>query len=247
MIKSSVVFLATIFFVFAQNYDPNTGEPIQQRKFDPNTGEEIEQKFDPNTGKSLEIKKEGISAKVILNGGDIVEGRLLSQDKEKIMVESQMLGTVTIQRSDIKSMSLRGVPISTRRAKFPPAVSKTTTKKSIINSKSADFGMNKLNKIKYSAKLEAVADNSQQTNYILGTGACLLIPFISLPAMSLGIIGNIGVKEPDMKRYEDLDLESKKIYRKQYYKEIRRLRTKQCFTPTILLGTSFFGLIMLGG
>jgi hypothetical protein len=224
MIKSSVVFLATIFFVFAQNYDPNTGEPIQQRKFDPNTGEEIEQKFDPNTGKPIEIKKEGISAKVILNGGDIVEGRLLSQDKEKIMVESQMLGTVTIQRSDIKSMSLRGVPISTRRAKFPPAVSKTTTKKSIINSKSADFGMNKLE-----------------------TGACLLIPFISLPAMSLGIIGNIGVKEPDMKRYEDLDLESKKIYRKQYYKEIRRLRTKQCFTPTILLGTSFFGLIMLGG
>ena len=246
MIKSSVVFLATIFFVFAQNYDPNTGEPIQQKKFDPNTGEEIEQKFDPNTGKPLEIKKEGISAKVILNGGDIVEGRLLDQDKEKIMVESQMLGTVTIQRSDIKSMSLRGVPISTRRAKFPPAVSKTT-KKSIIRSKSADFGMSKLNKIKYSAKLEAVADNSQQTNYILGTGACLLIPFISLPAMSLGIIGNIGVKEPDMKRYEDLDLESKKIYRKQYYKEIRRLRTKQCFTPTIILGASFFGLIMIGG
>ena len=247
MIKSSVVFLATIFFVFAQNYDPNTGEPIQQKKFDPNTGEEIEQKFDPNTGKPLEIKKEGITAKVILNGGDIVEGRVLDQDKEKIMVESQMLGTVTIQRSDIKSMSLRGVPTSTRRTKTPPVVSKTRTKESAIKSKSVDFGMSKLNKIKYSAKLEAVADNSQQTNYILGTGACLLIPFISLPAMSLGIIGNIGVKEPDMKRYEDLDLESKKIYRKQYNKEIRRLRTKQCFTPTMLLGASFFGLIMIGG
>lgn len=247
MIKSSVVFLATIFFVFAQNYNPNTGEPIQQKKFDPNTGEEIEQKFDPNTGKLLEIKKEGISAKVILNGGDIVEGRLLGQDKEKIMVESQTLGTVTIQRSDIKSMSLRREPISTRRANFPLAVSKTTTKKSIIKSKSADFGMSKLDKIKYSAKLEAVADNSQQNNYILGTGACLLIPFISLPAMSLGIIGNIGVKEPDMKHYEYLDLESKKIYRKQYNKEIRRLRTKQCFTPTILLGASFFGLIIIGG
>ena len=101
MIKSLAIFVATIFFSFAQNYDPNTGEPIQQKKFDPNTGEEIEQKFDPNTGKPVEPEKKGVTAKVTLTTGDIIQGILVSQDREKIIVESEMIGTVSIDRVNI--------------------------------------------------------------------------------------------------------------------------------------------------
>ena len=39
MIKSLAVFLATIFLLFAQNYDPNTGELIHSDEYDPLTGE----------------------------------------------------------------------------------------------------------------------------------------------------------------------------------------------------------------
>ena len=39
MIKSLAIFVATIFFSFAQNYDPNTGELIKKEVYDPLTGE----------------------------------------------------------------------------------------------------------------------------------------------------------------------------------------------------------------
>ena len=74
MIKS-----VTFIFLFSclagqGQYDPNTGEPIERKKFDPNTGEVIKQKFDPNTGKSIEKKAEGMMAKLVLVTGDIVQG-----------------------------------------------------------------------------------------------------------------------------------------------------------------------------
>ena len=57
MIKKTIfIFFVACVSVQVQ-YNPVTGEPIQQKKFDPNTGEEIDQKFDPNTGKPLKIKK----------------------------------------------------------------------------------------------------------------------------------------------------------------------------------------------
>ena len=58
MIKSLAIFVATIFFSFAQNYDPNTGEPIQQKKFDPNTGELFFQAGDEITSEVLEMLAE---------------------------------------------------------------------------------------------------------------------------------------------------------------------------------------------
>ncbi|MEC7902221.1 MAG: hypothetical protein VYE41_04620, partial [Candidatus Neomarinimicrobiota bacterium] len=104
------IFLVTCVSAQAQ-YDPITGEPIQQKKFDPNTGEEIEQKFDPNTGKPVGPEKKGVTAKVTLTTGDIIQGILVSQDREKIIVESEMIGIVTIDRGNIKSISLGGVPV----------------------------------------------------------------------------------------------------------------------------------------
>ena len=95
---------------------------FSKKKFDPNTGEEIEQKFDPNTGKPVEPEKKGVTAKVTLTTGDIIQGILVSQDREKIIVESEMIGTVSIDRVNIKSMSLGGVPLSARRAPSAPIV-----------------------------------------------------------------------------------------------------------------------------
>ena len=223
MIKS-----VTFIFLFSclagqVQYDPNTGEPIERKKFDPNTGEEIKQKFDPNTGKPIEKKTEGMMAKLVLVTGDIIQGKLISQDKEKIIVESEMLGTVTVERVNIKSISIGGVPMFARRSAGALVIKESASTDNISNSQ--DFALR--------AKSEAAIKNNRFHNTAIGTGACLLIPYISLPIMGIGIMGNVGVSEPESKFYKDLDPVLKKRYKEIYTKEIRKLRSQQCFTPTV--------------
>ena len=223
MIKS-----VTFIFIFSclagqVQYDPNTGEPIERKKFDPNTGEEIKQKFDPNTGKPIEKKTEGMMAKLVLVTDDIIQGKLISQDKEKIIVESEMLGTVTVERVNIKSISIGGVPMFARRSDSAPLTKESTSTDNA--SISQDLSLR--------AESEAAMKNNRLFNTAVGTGACLLIPYISLPIMGIGIMGNVGVSEPESKFYKDLDPVLKKQYKEIYTKEIRKLRSQQCFTPTV--------------
>ena len=234
MIKS-----VTFIFLFSclagqVQYDPNTGEPIERKKFDPNTGEEIKQKFDPNTGKPIEKKAEGMMAKLVLVTGDIVQGKLISQDQEKIIVESKMLGTVTVERINIKSLSIGGVPMFARRSASAPVINESA---------SADFA-SRFQDLSLRAKSEAATKNNRLINTEIGTGACLNpIPYITLPLMGLGIIGNVGVPDPESKFYKDLDLTLKRQYNKIYFKEIKKLRSQQCYAPT-LTAVAMLGIII---
>ena len=234
MIKS-----VTFIFLFSclagqVQYDPNTGEPIERKKFDPNTGEEIKQKFDPNTGKPIEKKAEGMMAKLVLVTGDIVQGKLISQDQEKIIVESKMLGTVTVERINIKSLSIGGVPMFARRSASAPV-----TKDSASTDNTSRF-----QDLSLRAKSEAATKNNRLINTAIGTGACLNpIPYITLPLMGLGIFGNVGVPDPESKFYKDLDLRLKQQYNEIYYKEIKKLRSQQCYTPT-LTAVAMLGIII---
>ena len=234
MIKS-----VTFIFLFSclagqVQYDPNTGEPIERKKFDPNTGEELKQKFDPNTGKPIEKKTEGMMAKLVLVTGDIIQGKLISQDKEKIIVESKMLGTVTVERINIKSLSIGGVPMFARRSASAPVTNEIA---------STDFA-SRFQDLSLRAKSEAATKNNRLINTAIGTGACLNpIPYITLPLMGLGIIGNVGVPDPESKFYKDLDLTLKRQYNKIYFKEIKKLRSQQCYAPT-LTAVAMLGIII---
>ena len=216
-------------------YDPETGELLDQKKYDPNTGEEIEQKYDPSTGKSLAGKERGMTAKVVLITGDTIQGKLVSQDREKIILESQVAGTLSIDRAKIEKITIGGVPMSTRRSEEPPAVR--------LSDLSAEALTNEQVLI-VKAKNEARKNSSQYMNFLAGTGACFLTPFtgVSLPIMGLAIIGGFNVKSPDSKFYDDLDQNKKKQYKTTYKKETRRLRTIECFLPTAL---AFGGIILL--
>ena len=231
--------LVTFIFMFSclagqVQYDPNTGEPIERKKFDPNTGEEIKQKFDPNTGKPIEKKAEGMMAKLVLVTGDIVQGKLISQDQEKIIVESKMLGTVTVERINIKSLSIGGVPMFARRSASAPVTNEIA---------STDFA-SRFQDLSLRAKSEAATKNNRLINTAIGTGACLNpIPYITLPLMGLGIIGNVGVPDPESKFYKDLDLTLKRQYNKIYFKEIKKLRSQQCYAPT-LTAVAMLGIII---
>ena len=240
MIKiTTFIFIFLFSCISAQvQYDPNTGEPITE-KFDPNTGEQIEEKFDPSTGKPLE-KKKGMTAKVTLNTGDIIHGKLVSQDQEKIIVVSEMVGTVTIDRANVKSISLEGIPLSSRRANTNTASLGMSTNSTSNNT------LPSLEIIARKAKNDAKINNNQALNTLIGTGACLMVPFISLPVMGLTIAGNIGIPEPDSPYYNNLNIGQKRIYKDEYNNEIRKLRTRQCFTPTVLIGAAFTFIIFQG-
>ena len=231
--------LVTFIFLFSclagqVQYDPNTGEPIERKKFDPNTGEELKQKFDPNTGKPIEKKTVGMMAKLVLVTGDIIQGKLISQDKEKIIVESKMLGTVTVERINIESISIGGVPMFFRRSASAPVTKESA---SIDNA-------SRFQDLSLRAKSEAATKNNRLINTAIGTGACLNpIPYITLPLMGLGIIGNVGVPEPESKFYKDLDLRLKTQYSKIYFKEIKKLRSQQCYAPT-LTAVAMLGIII---
>ena len=70
MIKSLAIFVATIFFSFAQNYDPNTGELIKKEVYDPLTGE---------------LKKENkaqIKKRIELTTGEVILGYLINNNND---------------------------------------------------------------------------------------------------------------------------------------------------------------------
>ena len=235
--------LVTFIFLFSclagqVQYDPNTGEPIERKKFDPNTGEELKQKFNPNTGKPIEKKTEGMMAKLVLVTGDIIQGKLISQDKEKIIVESEMLGTVRVERINIKSLSIGGVPMYARRSASAPVIKESASTDNRLKSQN----------IALRAKREADNKNNGLINTVLGTGACLNpIPFITIPLMTLAIMGDVGVSAPESKFYKDLDPSLKKQYKEIYMKEIKRLRREQCLAPAGTAALIVVTLIIISG
>ena len=147
-----------------------------------------------------------------------------------------MIGTVTIDRGNIKSISLGGVPVSTRRASSVPIVKRNDSPES-ISTDNLTLAMR--------AKNEATMKNQRLFNIVVGAGACFNpVPYITLPVMGIAIAGNAGVPEPESKYYKDLNPDLKKQYRTIYKKETRKLRAKQCFTPTAAVGVGF--ALMIG-
>ena len=93
MIKSLAVFLATIFFLFAQNYDPNTGELIHSDEYDPLTGE---------------LKKENkaqIKKKVELKTGEVILGYLIDNNDDHAIIYSSTIDTIKIKKENINNIT----------------------------------------------------------------------------------------------------------------------------------------------
>ena len=93
MIKSSAIFVATIFFSFAQNYDPNTGELIKKEVYDPLTGE---------------LKKENkaqIKKKVELKTGEVILGYLIDNNDDHAIIYSSTIDTIKIKKENINTIA----------------------------------------------------------------------------------------------------------------------------------------------
>jgi len=95
MIKSLGILVATIFFSFAQNYDPNTGELIQKDAYDPVTGElkkQIEQKY---IGKTVQVE---------LKSGESISGIVKQENNSTLIVETNDFGAIQLNRNTIKAI-----------------------------------------------------------------------------------------------------------------------------------------------
>jgi len=93
MIKSLAILVATIFFSFAQNYDPNTGELIQNDLYDPLTGE---------------LKKENkaqIKKKVELKTGEVILGYLIDNNNDHAIIYSSTIDTIKIKKENINTIT----------------------------------------------------------------------------------------------------------------------------------------------
>tara|TARA_Y100000746_G_scaffold229299_1_gene238744 strand:- start:902 stop:1366 length:465 start_codon:yes stop_codon:yes gene_type:complete len=93
MIKSLAIFVATIFFSFAQNYDPNTGELIQNDVYDPLTGE---------------LKKENkaqIKKRVELKTGEVILGYLIDNNNDHAIIYSSTIDTIKIKKENINTIT----------------------------------------------------------------------------------------------------------------------------------------------
>jgi len=95
MIKSLGILVATIFFSFAQNYDPNTGELIQKDVYDLVTGElkeQIEQKY---IGKTIQVE---------LKSGESISGIVKQENNSTLIVETNDFGALQLNRNTIKAI-----------------------------------------------------------------------------------------------------------------------------------------------
>ena len=95
MIKSLGILVATIFFSFAQNYDPKTGELIQKDVYDPVTGElkkQIEQNY---IGKTVQVE---------LKSGESIFGIVKQENNSTLIVETNDFGAVQLNRNTIKAI-----------------------------------------------------------------------------------------------------------------------------------------------
>ena len=108
------VILGTV--IFAQEFDPETGELIE-KKYDPVTGEIIEEKqYDPITGELIETDKETEEKTVIifLKSGDSITGIIESETDTEVTLLSNTLGRLTLDKKvNVRSIQpFSGVSVS---------------------------------------------------------------------------------------------------------------------------------------
>ena len=125
MTKSLGIFVTTIFFSFAQNYDPNTGELIQKDAYDPVTGElkkKIEQKY---IGKTVQVE---------LNSGELISGIVKQENNSTLIVETYDFGALQLNKNTIKAIveqvgSAESVDLTNSTNKKADPTAKNNTKK----------------------------------------------------------------------------------------------------------------------
>ena len=225
------VILGTV--IFAQEFDPETGELIE-KKYDPVTGEIIEEKqYDPITGEIIETDKETVEKTVIifLKSGESITGIIESETDTEVTLLSNTLGRLTLDKKvNVRSIQpFSGVSVSN----FP------STEVKVDESRPTYFSV--------IAHAEQAANNAiNQGTLVMGTLGGCVTGVLGIPLIVIVVEGNVGMKQPNSNFYKELDPASKSIYDKTYSREYKELRRKYVYSTWGTAACGVFFLIMVG-
>ena len=262
MKKSFILFILISGLVFAQKYNPMTGEELKIEKVDPFTGEvikekELESKKSINDGSDANsyfedsvnqfsavksIPQSMIGDLIILRFINDIElfGRITAQNRNYITLDIENVGEAIIPLNNIKSFNLANKNNTTY----------DISSKSLIG----ENYNNKIDILDFERSIESeFSQYMEKKNYLfLGVGGCALAPLtfgLSIPLVA--IYGNIPVKktEPTSKFYRDLPSQYKIRYKTEFNKKITAKKasdTKNGMIGSVILFTIFMFLVELG-
>ena len=235
-----------LFFLFtlgfSQKYDPKTGKLIQEKQVDQRTGDTIEKvEYDPNTGeiikKGEETKKSLLNKEVmvILISDDTIRGELIKESDEQITISSSTIGSITLERKNIKSI----IDISNEGAFLER---KRDSVESSNPKPSNDILPPNYSQITSEAKKEGKENNNHFSNIILGTGSAIIWPTIPL---TLVYVQKGPAPKPNSYFYNNLDEKSQSTYKKIYEKQYRQTKLLQTITGPVVSCGVFVGTVIV--
>lgn len=260
--KRSFILLALFAgFVFAQKYDPLTGEEIKIKKFDPLTGDAIEEdkpdiKNPINDEKDVNINTEDSNnqlqtVKTIPQSmvGDLIRlrfvndielfGKITAQNRNYISIDIEFVGEAIIPLKNIKSFS---------------QVSNTNTSYRLSSKPSPlENSSNKIDILDFQRSLDAeFSQYVRRKSYpAIGIGGCALAPLtfgLSIPIIALYSYIPVTKVEPISKFYKDLPPQHKIKYKTEFNKKITAKKASGIQNGMLGSAVLFFGFILfLGG
>ena len=233
MKRSFILLTFFVGFVFAQKYDPLTGEEIKIKKFDPLTGDAIEENKPDiknliNDEKDVNINTEDSNnqlqtVKTIPQSmvGDLIRlrfvndielfGKITAQNRNYISLDIEFVGEAIIPLKNIKSFS---------------QVNNTNTSYR-LNSKPLPLenSNNKIDILDFQRSLDAeFSQYMRKKSYpAIGIGGCALAPLtfgFSIPIVALYSYIPVTKVEPISKFYKDLPPQHKIKYKTEFNKKI---------------------------
>ncbi len=220
-------------FVFAQKYDPLTGEEIKIKKFDPLTGDAIEEnkpeiknpindKKDVSTNtedsnnqlqtvKTIPQSMVGEPIKLTFVNDIELFGKITAQNRNYISIDIEFVGEAIIPLKNIKSFSqVSNTNTSYRLSSKPSSVENSSNKVDILD---------------FERSLDAeLSQYVRKKSYpVLGIGGCALAPLtfgLSIPIIALYSYIPVTKVEPISKFYKDLPPQHKIKYKTEFNKKI---------------------------
>ncbi len=260
MKRSFILFIFLSGFVFAQKYDPLTGEEIKIKKFDPLTGDAIEEnkpdiknpindKKDVSTNtedsnnqlqtvKTIPQSMVGEPIKLTFVNDIELFGKITAQNRNYISIDIEFVGEAIIPLKNIKSFNqVSNTNTSYRLSSKPSSVENSSNKVDILD---------------FERSLDAeLSQYVRKKSYpVLGIGGCALAPLtfgLSIPIIALYSYIPVTKVEPISKFYKDLPPQHKIKYKTEFNKKITAKKATGIQNGMLGSAALFFSFLLFLG
>ena len=257
MKRSFILFILLLRLVFAQKYDPLTGEEINIKKYDPLTGDAIEEnepdiKNPINDEKDISTNTEDSNnqlqtVKTIPQSmvGDLIKltfvndielfGKITAQNRNYISIDIEFVGEAIIPLKNIKSFSQVSNSNTSYRLSSKPSPLENSN--------------NKIDILDFQRSLDAeFSQYMRRKSYpVIGIGGCALAPLtfgLSIPIIAIYSYIPVTKVEPISKFYKDLPPQHKIKYKTEFNKKITAKKATGIQNGMLGSAALFFGFLL---